>query len=224
MINHVDHGVVLPKITRATTEVGRRYFTPEGKAYPSITTILGQLSKQSIMEWRKRVGEEEANKVSRRASTRGTAVHKLAEDYLNNDPTWNEGVMPNNLASFLDLKKIIDERLDNLWFQEEFLYSDKLKCAGQVDCIAEFDGELSIIDFKTSLKPKKEEWVENYFIQGSAYCEMYEERYGTSINQVVILIVTEDGAVQSFIKDKKDYLPLLKPAIEEFNKDNETIT
>ena len=177
MINHVDHGVTLPKITRATTEVGRRYFTPEGKAYPSITTILGQLSKQSIAEWRKRVGEEEANKVSRRASTRGTAVHKLAEDYLNNDPTWNEGVMPHNLASFLDLKKIIDERLDNLWFQEEFLYSDKLKCAGQVDCIAEFDGELSIIDFKTSLKPKKEEWVENYFVQAAFYAAAFWYSY-----------------------------------------------
>ena len=96
------------------------------------------------MEWRKRVGEEEANKISRQASTRGTAVHQLCEDYINNVPDWNKDVMPNNLASFLDLKKIIDERLDNVWFQEEFLYSDKLGCAGQVDCIAEFDGQLSI--------------------------------------------------------------------------------
>ena len=216
MINHVDHGVVLPKITRATTELGRRYFTPEGKAYPSITTILGQLSKQSIMEWRKRVGEEEANKVSRRASTRGTAVHKLAEDYLNNDPTWNDGVMPNNLASFLDLKKIIDERLDNLWFQEEFLYSDKLKCAGQVDCIAEFDGELSIIDFKTSLKPKKEEWVENYFVQAAFYAAAFYERTGIPIKQGVILISVDEHEPQVFKIPTFKYIPRLLEIKKQF--------
>jgi len=216
MINHVDHGVVLPKITRATTELGRRYFTPEGKAYPSITTILGKLSKQSIMEWRKRVGEEEANKVSRRASTRGTAVHKLAEDYLNNDPTWNKGVMPNNLASFLDLKKIIDERLDNLWFQEEFLYSDKLKCAGQVDCIAEFDGELSIIDFKTSLKPKKEEWVENYFIQTAFYAAAFYERTGIPIKQGVILISVDEHEPQVFKIPTFKYIPRLLEIKKQF--------
>jgi genome maintenance exonuclease 1 len=155
----------------------------------------------------------------RTAAKRGTAVHQLVEDYLNNTELSNQDVLP--LALFSILKPELDD-INNIALQEGGLYSDKWGIAGRVDCIAEYKGKLSVIDFKTSTKEKKEEWVENYFIQGSAYCEMYEERYGTSINQVVILIVTEDGAVQSFIKDKKDYLPLLKPAIEEFNKDNET--
>jgi len=209
MINHFDHGVTLPKITRKTTKNGRRYFTPEGKAYPSITTILGQVSKEGIKEWRKRVGEEEANKISRQASTRGTAVHQLCEDYINNVPDWNKDVMPNNLASFLDLKKIIDERLDNVWFQEEFLYSDKLGCAGQVDCIAEFDGQLSIIDFKTSRKPKKEEWIENYFIQTSFYAAAFYERTGIVIKQCVILITVDGHEPQIFKIEPYQYIPRL---------------
>ena len=215
-INHFDHGVTLPKITRKTTENGRRYFTPEGKAYPSITTILGQLSKQGIMEWRKRVGEEEANKISRQASTRGTAVHQLCEDYINNDPDWKKDVMPNNLASFLDLKKIIDERLDNVWFQEEFLYSDKLECAGQVDCIAEFDGQLSVIDFKTSRKPKKEEWIENYFIQTSFYAAAFYERTGIVIKQCVILITVDGHEPQVFKIEPYQYIPRLIEIRENF--------
>ena len=111
--------------------------------------------------------------------------------------------------------------------QEENLCSHKWGVAGRVDCIAEFKGKLSVIDFKTSTKEKKEEWVENYFIQTSAYCEMYEEQYGQSIEQIVILIVTEEGATQTFIKNKKDYLPLLEPAIKEFHrkfKENEQDT
>ncbi len=215
-INHFDHGVTLPKITRKTTENGRRYFTPEGKAYPSITTILGQLSKKGIMEWRKRVGEEEANKISRQASTRGTAVHQLCEDYINNDPDWKKDVMPNNLASFLDLKKIIDERLDNVWFQEEFLYSDKLECAGQVDCIAEFDGQLSVIDFKTSRKPKKEEWIENYFIQTSFYAAAFYERTGIIIKQGVILITVDGHEPQVFKIEPYQYIPRLIEIRENF--------
>jgi genome maintenance exonuclease 1 len=102
--------------------------------------------------------------------------------------------------------------------QEGGLYSDNWGVAGRVDCIAEYEGKLSVIDFKTSTKEKKEEWIENYFIQGSAYCEMYEERFSGKIDQVVILIVTEDGGVQVFKKDKKPFLPLLKEAIGEFNK------
>jgi len=207
MFLFVPHGMKLPKISRKTTPQGRRYFTPEGKAYPSITTILGQLSKKSIMEWRARVGEEEANRISSFAASRGTAVHKLAEDYINNDPDWDKGVMPHNLASFLDLKHIIDTRLNNVWFQEEFLYSDKLETAGQVDCIAEFDGELSIIDFKTSRKPKKKEWIENYFIQTSFYAAAFYERTGIPIKQGVIMITVDGHEPQVFKIEPYKYLP-----------------
>jgi len=217
--SHTPSTKTLPEIHTETINGKRFYVTPEGKKYPSITTVLSGRSKEGINRWRKSVGDDVANQIMRTAAKRGTAVHQLVEDYLNNEELSNQDVLP--LALFSILKPELDD-INNIALQEGGLYSDKWGIAGRVDCIAEYKGKLSVIDFKTSTKEKKEEWVENYFIQGSAYCEMYEERYGTSINQVVILIVTEDGAVQSFIKNKKDYLPLLKPAIEEFNKDNET--
>ena len=206
MFNHVKHDVVLPTLTRKTTDTGRKYFTPEGNAYPSITTVLGVLNKEGIIAWRKRVGEEEANKISQQASVRGTAVHKLAEDYLNNDPDWKEGAMPTNLFSFEDIKKIMDKRLNNIWMQEVFLYSDRLKTAGQVDCIAEFDGQLSIIDFKTSRKPKKVEWITSYFIQASFYAAAFYERTGIPIKQGVILITVDHHEPQVFKINTYDYL------------------
>jgi len=206
MFTHVDHGIVIPKITRKNTDVGRKYFTPEGNAYPSITTVLSILGKDVIQEWRARVGEEEANRISSFASKRGTAVHKLAEDYLNNEQDYKKGHMPTSIVSFNGIKSVLDERLNNIWMQETFLYSDKLKCAGQVDCIAEFDGELSIIDFKTSRKEKKEEWITNYFIQASFYAAAFLETTGIPIKQAVIIITVDDGPSQVFKINTYDYL------------------
>jgi len=221
MFNHVKHDVVLPTLTRKTTDKGRKYFTPEGNAYPSITTVLGVLNKEGIIAWRKRVGEEEANKISQQASVRGTAVHKLAEDYLNNDPNWKEGAMPTNLFSFEDIKKIMDKRLNNIWMQEVFLYSDRLKTAGQVDCIAEFDGQLSIIDFKTSRKPKKEEWITSYFIQASFYAAAFYERTGIPIKQGVILITVDHNEPQVFKINTYDYLEHFLSVRKKFRELNE---
>ena len=206
MFTHVEHGIVLPKLTRETTESGRKYFTPEGNAYPSITTVLSILSKQAIMEWRKRVGEEEANKISRQAATRGTAVHSLAEDYLNNNEDWNKGAMPANLASFNDIRSILDKHIDNIWMQEQFLYSDKLKCAGQVDCIAEYDNKLSIIDFKTSRRVKKKEDITSYFIQMSFYAAAFYERTGIPIRQGVIIMAVDGNEPLVFKENTYDYL------------------
>lgn len=206
MFTHVEHGIELPSLTRKTTEAGRRYFTPEGNAYPSITTVLGILSKEGILAWRARVGEEEANKISRQAAGRGTAVHKLAEDYIDNKEDWRGKQMPANLNTFNDLRQVIDGRLDNVWMQEVFLYSDKLKTAGQVDCIAEYDGQLSIIDFKTSRKPKKEEWIEGYFIQACFYAAAFLERTGVAIKQAVILIAVDGHEAQVFKVNTFDYL------------------
>ena len=217
--DHVKLNTELPDISTQNIEGKRFYVTPEGNKYPSITTVLSGRSKEGILKWRQSVGNDVANQIMRSAAKRGTAVHQLVEDYLNNKELSKQDVLP--LALFTLLKPELDD-INNIVIQEGGLYSDKWGIAGRVDCIAEYQGKLSVIDFKTSTKEKKEEWVENYFIQGSAYCEMYEERFNQEINQVVILIVTEDGAVQTFIKDKKDYLPLLKPAIEEFYKENET--
>lgn len=197
---------------------GKRYYvTPNGDKYPSITTVLNDRGKEGIRKWRASVGFDVANQIMRAAAKRGTAVHTLIENYLNNEELTKQEVLP--LALFTLMKSELDN-VDNIVLQEAALYSDEYQIAGRVDCIAEYNGKLSVIDFKTSTKEKKEEWCENYFIQCSAYCEMYEERFGNPIDQVVILMVTEDGAVQRFVKDKKDYLPLLKEAIQDFKNLN----
>jgi len=206
MFNHVDHGIELPKLTRETTESGRRYFTPEGNAYPSITTVLSILSKEAIKAWRARVGAEEANKISRQAAGRGTAVHKLAEDYIDNVEDWKGKQQPANLFMFNTIKPLIDENINNIWFQEEFLYSDKLQTAGQVDCIAEWDGELSVIDFKTSRRPKSVDQIQNYFMQASFYAAAFLERTKVPIKQAVILIAVDDHEPQVFKINTFDYL------------------
>ena len=215
--DHVKLNVELPDITTESIKGKRFYVTPEGNKYPSITTVLSDRNKEGIVKWRESVGNDVANQVMRQAASRGTAVHTLIENYLNNEELSKQAVLP--VALFVTMKSELDN-INNIRIQEGGLYSDKLGVAGRVDCIAEYKGKISVIDFKTSTKEKKEEWVENYFIQGSAYCEMYEERFLQPIEQVVILIVTEDGAVQTFIKDKRDYLPLLKTAIKEFNEKN----
>jgi genome maintenance exonuclease 1 len=205
MFTHVDHGIVLPALTRQTTESGRKYFTPEGNAYPSITTVLSILGKEEIIAWRQRVGEEEANKVSRQASTRGTAVHKLAEDYVDNKPDWKGKHMPSNIATFNTLRPILDASLNNVWMQEAFLYSDKLKTAGQVDCIGEWDGVLSIIDFKTSKRVKKEEDITNYFIQMCFYAAAFLERTGIAIKQAVVVMAVDGNEPLIFKVNTFDY-------------------
>ena len=215
--DHVKLNGELPEITTESIKGKRFYVTPEGNKYPSITTVLSDRNKEGIIKWRESVGNDVANQVMRQAASRGTAVHTLIENYLNNEELSKQDVLP--VALFATIKSELDN-INNIRIQEGGLYSDKLGVAGRVDCIAEYKGKISVIDFKTSTKEKKEEWVENYFIQGSAYCEMYEERFLQPIEQVVILIVTEDGAVQTFIKDKKDYLPLLETAIKEFNEKN----
>ena len=173
----------------------------------------------------KRVGDEVANYVARTSAARGTAVHHMCEDYLNNFPTewpdkWSEHekkFLP--FCLFKQLENKVLQKIDNIRSQECALFSNKYRVAGRVDCIAEYDGKLSIIDFKTSTKERNDEWNENYYIQASAYAEMFEEQTGTPIEQIVILVVTEDGAVQEFVKEKYDYIPLLVESIDNFTKD-----
>ena len=215
-VNTVDD---LPKLLTENINGGRYYVSPTGEKYPSITTVLSERGKEGIIAWRKKVGEEKATYIANEAARRGTAVHKLVEQYLNNEDLSDAGVLP--LALFTVMKEELD-KIDNIKIQEGSLYSDEYKVAGQVDCIADYDGKPCIIDFKTSTKEKKEEWIENYFIQGAAYAEMYKERYGTDIEDIVILIVTEQGLNQVFHKKKQDYLPQLKEAIENFNGNNNT--
>ena len=186
--------------------------------YPSITSVLSIRDKKGLHEWRQKVGEDVANHVMIQAANRGTAVHNMVEDYLNNIDLeqvdkYKKQFLPRMMFNVLkpELSKI-----NNIRLQEAQMYSSDYTVAGRCDCIADYDGVPSNIDFKTSTKEKNEDWIENYFIQGSAYAEMYKEHFDEEINQVVILVVTEEGTTQVFKKNKNDYLPKLKEAVEKF--------
>ena len=220
MFDHVQNDHYLPELDCETLASGRTYVTPEGNKYPSITTVLGELSKAGIEAWKKRVGEETANKISAQASTRGTAVHELAENYLNNKEDWSKGYMPANIFTFNTIKPVLESRVNNIWAQEVPLYSDKLQIAGRVDCIAELDGELTIIDFKTSRKPKKKDWIENYFLQGAFYAAAFFEQTGIAIKKTAIIIAVDDNEPQVFVEPTFDYLPKLKEVRELYRKNH----
>lgn len=220
MFEHV--GVELQEMNAVTTESGRKYRTPEGIDYPSITTVLSILSRDSIAKWRKKVGEEEANRISYRASTRGTAVHDVCEKYVNNDPDYLKGYTPDIAQSFLDLKPILDERLTKVYAQEAPLYSNHLGVAGRVDCVGVFDGKLSIIDYKTSKKPKRLDWIKNYFMQEAAYAIMWEERTGMPITQLVTIISVDQNEPQVFIEHRDNWVRPLIETIAQYNEENST--
>ena len=205
---HHSHGIVLPKLTREMTPKGRLYTTPGGRRYPSITTVLGAMDdKKWLYEWQARVGKEEAQRVTARAARRGTSVHKLAEDYLDNVPEWKKKAQPANIHMFRALRKTLDKNVNNIWFQEVFLFSHTLKTAGQVDCIGEFKGELAIIDFKTASRLKEEDDILSYFIQVSFYAAAFYEMTGIVIKKGVILIaVDNEDDPQEFEFDVHDYL------------------
>ena len=195
--------VEIPKLDRVTNNDGSRvYKTPTGKNYPSVTTVTGLLNKDRILQWRKRVGEEEANKISSRAARRGTRVHTLCEKYLNNEETTN--------ALFdTEFWKSIKPELENInkiKVLETALYSDHLEVAGTVDCIAEYNGVLSVIDFKTSSRLKQKENISDYFMQASAYAVAFEELTKIPVPQIVVLIAVEDEPCQVFIEKRNNWI------------------
>ena len=183
----------------------RNYVTPSGELYPSITTILSEFSKASIQEWRKRVGETEANKISGKASRRGTSVHSVCESYIKNEDGYLDGQTPNIIELFKTIEPFL-ERVDNVHGVELALYSDHFGIAGRTDCIAEFDGVLSIIDYKTSNKIKKKEWCESYFAQGAFYGIAYEELTKIPVSQVVIIIAVDNEHPQLFVEKRDDWV------------------
>ena len=213
----------LPELQQLPTDesTGERFYvTPSGKKLPSVTTVLSHFKKKSLIEWRNKVGHEEANKVMYRASTRGTKFHNMLEGYLRNEEHFLDGVMPDMKQSFRDIQETLD-LIDNIHYIESPLYSEKLGVAGRTDCIGEFAGIPSIIDFKTSLRQKKEAWIENYFEQGTAYALMYEELVGKPMDQIVIIISCDDSEhPQVFIRDKNQYIQNLLEKIHLYKQEN----
>lgn len=212
---HVDVGVAsqcemktfiyhdLPKLESDTKSDGKRvYKTPSGRSYPSITTVTGLHTAKAIAEWRKRVGNEEANRVSAKASGRGTRIHQYCEDYLRGNILEADMF---DIAMFNSMKLWLDD-INNIHALESSLYSDFLEVAGTVDCIAEFQGKLSVIDFKTSNKPKDRDDIHHYFMQTAAYAVAFEERTGIPIGRLVIIMAVENDDSKLFIEKRDNWI------------------
>ena len=201
-----------------TAKKGRHYEDPDGNKYPSITTVLSILSREAIQPWRARVGEEEANRISTQASTRGTKVHNIIEKYIQNDSDYLKDELPHNIQTFKDIQPILDDCVTKVYKQEAPLYSKHLGVAGRVDLVGQWKGVDSIIDWKTSRKWKKKEWISSYFMQCAAYAIMWEGRPGLPINQLVVCIAGDLGP-QVFIEDRDNWTTDLINTIQDYKKE-----
>ena len=221
MFNHLEgyESVSLP----TETINGKRYYrTPDGKHYPSVTTVTGMLNAKWIKKWRKSVGEEKANKISRKAAMRGTRYHQLQEDFLNNVLTEErlKEITPLDLMMFNQTRELTS-KLGDIYMLEGSMYSNELEMAGRVDCIAEFAGEVSVIDFKTSTKRKTPSQIKGYFMQETAYAKMFEETYNIPINRIVTIVsVEETGQSQLFVEEPKNWIDQLKKLRAQYKQEN----
>jgi genome maintenance exonuclease 1 len=196
-------------LTTQTINGQRYYLLPDGiTKLKSVTTILSEkLDKTALLEWRKRVGEEEANRISAQSTRRGNSIHKIAERYVLNEENIYQNEMPVNVESFQPIKSALDAHVDNIFGVELPLCSKALGCAGRTDLVAEYDGKVSIIDFKTSKKLKKEEWIESYFLQSTVYSMMFERIYSISVPQIVIILtVDNEKTPQTFVMERSRYV------------------
>ncbi len=210
--NHVE--IKIPSLERKTIDGVRYYDTPDGQKLVSITSVISWINREKFREWRARVGNEEANKVTKRATSRGTDMHTLIEHHLKNEEL--PEVQPLSEFLFKQAKPELSN-INNIHAIEQSLFSKELGIAGTVDCIAEYNGELAIIDFKTSAKPKPEKWVEDYYVQCAAYACMLAELTGIMVKKFVIIMSCEDGECKVYEQyDKGKYIKLLSEYIREF--------
>jgi len=214
IFNHEKINIGYDDLASKTTTSGRAYTLPNGSSYPSVTTVLSILTEDFIQAWRERVGEEQADIISGKASSRGTKVHSIVEKYLNNEDT--SDFLPHIKQSLNNLKPILDKNIGTIFGLEVALYSDHLGMAGRCDCIAEYNGVPSIIDFKTSRYIKKKEKISNYFAQGAAYAIMWEERTGMVIPNVVVIMDVDHEKPLVFVEHRDNYTKLLKETIDEY--------
>jgi genome maintenance exonuclease 1 len=213
MFNHIP--LELPKLQRVTNSDGSRvYSTPSGKKYPSVTTVTGLLKKDIINEWRKRVGDEEANKISSKAAKRGTRIHTLCEKYLLNEEV---SVQLFDAEMWNSMRPLLDD-IDDIYALEQPLYSDHLQVAGTVDCIAKYKGKLSVIDFKSSKRIKHRDDIHDYFIQCSAYAVAFEELTGIPVPRLVILMAVDDEKPLVFNEKRNDWIEEFKTLRLEYKR------
>lgn len=221
--NHVGPACELKELESRTGEKGRFYKAPNGNWYPSVTTVVGHQSIEGIRKWEKKVGWTEAEKIRRTSSWRGTKYHGIVENYIKGNLEAVKASTGLPAILFRAAREVLD-RIDNVHVLEAPLYSDDLCVAGRVDCIAEFDGDLAIIDFKTTKELKQESWLEKYFVQEAAYAYMYWERTGVEVKKLVTLSVAEDGQTQVVEKyDKIPYIDTLCQWIKDYRFFQESI-
>lgn len=202
-----EWGPELPSLQAHTNTAGRRYQTPEGKVYPSVTTVLQLHEPEKLLEWRQRVGEEEADRITSLAAAKGSAVHELAENYLRGDPKWGTNATAIGLDLFEPIRSALEQHITTIRYIEVPLYSDYLRIAGRTDLIGYWDDVLSIIDFKTANKHKPRQWCKRYFMQEAAYALAHEERTGVPIEQLVTVISPDDNNdVDIYIEHRDDHL------------------
>ena len=213
MFNHVSPE--FPQLLQENAEGRRLYVTPNGEKYASVTTVLSDYGKEGLMEWRKKVGEEKANEISRKATTRGTSVHKVIETFLNNEDISQHDMMPNVKSLFYRMKPEL-EKMNNIHCLETRLFSHKLRLAGTVDCIAEHNGVLSVVDFKTSIRLKKKEQIQNYFMQGVAYADMFSEMTNLNVDQIVILIGVDTANFAQTLTVKKEDMDYYRQKLHKY--------
>ena len=216
VFNHEEVNIGYEDLECITAKSGRTYSTPDGHQYPSITTVLSILSEDAIRAWRERVGEEQAEIVSGKASRRGTKVHSIVEKYLKNEDT--STYLPHVKQSLQNLRPILDKSIGKIFGLEVALYSRYLGLAGRCDCVAEFDGVPSIVDFKTSRRVKKKENISNYFAQASAYAIMFEERTGMAVPNTVIVMDVDDNEPLVFKEHRDNYTELLLNTKKEYDR------
>jgi len=208
------------ELNKKETNGIRLYNLPNGEWVPSITSVTSFYNREIFAKWRARVGIEEANRITKKATARGTDFHEVAQAYLENkDLNWDD-YRPLSKFMFYHAKPYLD-KINNIHAIERTLYSEYLGLAGRVDCIAEYEGELAVIDFKTSEKIKPEKWLENYFVQEMFYASAYYELTGIPVKKLITLMVTPGGEVKVFDKrDKGEYIKLLVRYIKEFVSHN----
>ncbi len=212
MFEHIE--IDFPSLSRQTIDGVRYYDTPDGKKLVSITSIISHYQREIFREWRAKVGNDEANKITKQATSRGTDMHTLSENYLSNKKL--PSVQPLSEFLFKQAKPDLD-KIDKIHAIEQALFSKELGVAGTVDCIAEYDGELAIIDFKTSKKPKPRKWIDSHFVQCAAYACMLYEMTGIMVKKFVIIMSCENGEVEIYEEyDKKKFINLLSKYIREF--------
>jgi hypothetical protein len=222
--NHVKVPA-LRRIGVLNTPDGRFYISPNGVYLPSVTTILGWHNRGFIESWMNRIGIDKATRIRDQAATRGMIIHTLAEMYLKGEPIDYLHMDPFIKMLFLPIREEIN-RVDNVRHIESTVYSENLRTAGTTDLIADFDGVPSIVDFKTSLRLKDADKIENYFEQETAYSLMYEELTGERIDQIVTIIVNEsqyDNSTQVFINKREDFIDSLKRKIAVYHDNNKEI-